>query len=78
MIMVFLHGKFKLHRVLYANRCQNSYGHTTADDIYKYLKKNKIREIKTIGVKRYEPVINSNYHMICQVYDRVFDIEEEK
>ena len=37
-----------------------------------------IREISTMGVKRYEPVMKPHHHLICQVCDRVFDIEEEK
>jgi Fe2+ or Zn2+ uptake regulation protein len=35
-----------------------------------------IREISTMGVKRYEPVMNPHHHLICQVCDRVSDIEE--
>ena len=37
-----------------------------------------IREISTMGVKRYEPVINPHHHLICRICDRVFDIEEEE
>ena len=37
-----------------------------------------IREISTMGVKRYEPVVKPHHHLICQVCNRVFDIEEEE
>jgi Fur family ferric uptake transcriptional regulator len=37
-----------------------------------------IREISSMGVKRYEPAMKSHHHLICQVCDRVLDIEEEK
>ena len=36
-----------------------------------------IREICTMGVKRYEPVLKPHHHLICQVCDRVLDIEDE-
>ena len=37
-----------------------------------------IREISTMGVKRYEPLMKPHHHLVCQVCDRVFDIEEEE
>ena len=37
-----------------------------------------VREISTMGVKRYEPVMRPHHHLICQGCDRVFDIEEEE
>jgi Fe2+ or Zn2+ uptake regulation protein len=37
-----------------------------------------IREISTMGVKRYEPAMKPHHHLICQVCDRVLDIEEEE
>ena len=37
-----------------------------------------IREISTMGVKRYDPVIKPHHHLICQLCDIVFDIEEDK
>lgn len=38
----------------------------------------RIREICTMGVKRYEPVLKPHHHLICQVCGSVFDIEEEE
>jgi len=37
-----------------------------------------IREISTMGVKRYEPVMKPHHHLICQVCDWIYDIQEEK
>jgi Fur family ferric uptake transcriptional regulator len=37
-----------------------------------------LREISTMGVKKYEPATKPHHHLICQVCDSVLDIEEEE
>ncbi len=37
-----------------------------------------VREISTMGVKRYDSLMRPHHHLICQVCDGVFDVEDEE
>ena len=37
-----------------------------------------VREISTMGVKRYEADMRPHHHLICLVCDRVSDVEDEE